>query len=396
VAASVSLVLRKDKARADGRCPVYLRITRDRRTNYVATGVRVLPSQWNADKGRVKPGHDIADTLNARLASLSLKAEKNLFEGRTAKQVKVSLSSTSGEVVSFLDQYIRLLTERSQLWEQRKYEVLRRKLVDCFGAQLKWTELSADAVSKFETYLRVRRKNNPNTVAKELSRLRRIVREAVRQDVLEAASDPFIKFRMPRGQQVHRRKLSPEEIRALMAAILDARAAVARDVFLFSFFAGGMRFGDVARLRVQGVKDGRVSYEAMKTGKQMNLGVPPVGVEIAERYAMGKKGSEYLFPLLTGKRVDSPSLLRRAISSANSSANMRLKAAAKKAGVEDEGLSMHIARHSYADLARRKSGNLHAIMQSLGHSRLAVTQTYLKSLDEDAVDTLTKQVWEGF
>ena len=54
---------------------------------------------------------------------------------------------------------------------------------------------------------------------------------------------------------------------------------------------------------------------------------------------------------------------------------------------------MHIARHSYADHARRMSGDLYAISKSLGHSNLQTTEQYLKSFDRDAVDRLAGQVW---
>lgn len=396
MAGSVALVLKTDKARADGRCPVYVRITSDRKSSYIATGVRVDPALWREDKERVRESHDLADAMNARLLKVRNSAEEALLEGKTAKQVKMILTGEGGEVIGFLDQHIHTLEERGQLWEQRKYEVLKRKLVDCLGGEIVWSHLTAEALTRFETYLRTVRKNNANTTAKELSRLRVIVRKAIRRDVLDPGKDPFVRFQIPKGEPIHRRKLSVAEIAALGEATLDGKAELARDIYLFAFFAGGMRFGDVARLRVSDVKEGRVSYTAMKTGKAMSQGVPSNGLRIAERYAEGRTDSQRLFPALDGKPVGDAVSLRRSISSANASLNQRLKAAARVAGVEPEGLTMHVARHSYADLGRRMSGNLHALMQSLGHSKLSVTEAYLKSLDEDEKDELVRDVWSGF
>ena len=56
-------------------------------------------------------------------------------------------------------------------------------------------------------------------------------------------------------------------------------------------------------------------------------------------------------------------------------------------------ISMHLARHSFADYARTKSGNLYAISKTLGHSSLQITQAYLKSFDQDAVDQLADELW---
>ena len=63
------------------------------------------------------------------------------------------------------------------------------------------------------------------------------------------------------------------------------------------------------------------------------------------------------------------------------------------ADIEHEGLSTHVARHSFADYARQRTGDLYAISKSLGHGNLQTTQTYLKSFDRDAVDKLADELW---
>ena len=85
--------------------------------------------------------------------------------------------------------------------------------------------------------------------------------------------------------------------------------------------------------------------------------------------------------------------LRRRIASRNAQINAALKRVARLAGLEPEGLSMHVARHSFADYARRQGGNLYAIATSLGHSNLQTTETYLKSCDREAVDGLADHLW---
>ena len=52
-------------------------------------------------------------------------------------------------------------------------------------------------------------------------------------------------------------------------------------------------------------------------------------------------------------------------------------------------------RHSYADHARRMSGDLYAISKSPGHSHLQTTETHLNSFDRVAVDQLARDVWNG-
>ena len=85
--------------------------------------------------------------------------------------------------------------------------------------------------------------------------------------------------------------------------------------------------------------------------------------------------------------------LRKRIASRNTTANAALKRLASLAGIEPDGLSTHVARHSFADYARRQTGDLYAISKSLGHGNLSTTETYLRSFDRDAVDGLATRLW---
>ena len=161
---------------------------------------------------------------------------------------------------------------------------------------------------------------------------------------------------------------------------------------MFSYYAAGMRFGDVARLKAPEVSDDRASYRMLKTGTPVSIPLPPPAVAIAKKHAtMADARGSYLFPA-PGDERDGVHLRRR-INSRNAQANTALKRVAKKAGVESVGLSFHVSRHSFADFARRQGGDLYAISKALGHSTLQTTETYLRSFDRDAVDSLARKLW---
>lgn len=54
MATTYHFYLWKDKKRASGECPVYLRITQDRKSRYVSTGVYIEPKDWNEDKEEIR------------------------------------------------------------------------------------------------------------------------------------------------------------------------------------------------------------------------------------------------------------------------------------------------------------------------------------------------------
>ena len=74
--------------------------------------------------------------------------------------------------------------------------------------------------------------------------------------------------------------------------------------------------------------------------------------------------------------------------------NRTLKSLGEMAEIGGDGLSMHTARHTHAELAR-KEGGLFAASKSLGHKRISTSQVYFADSDQDAVDGLTDTLWSN-
>ena len=399
---SVKLVLRTSKARVDGTAPIYLRVTANRKSRYTATGVYVHPKYWNETKQQVRASHDIAPALNDKLERLRSEAQVLALDATSAAAVKAALDGSGGSLSGYFLRFIEGLDASGQFWEWKKYRVTLGKLRAALGNELTWGEVDRAALVKFERYLRQVRKNGPNTVRKEMTRLRRVYKQAIRDGEIKPSEDPFLVYEKPKGQRVERRKLTIEEVRALATLGADAGLLpgsfdeVARDAFTFAFYAGGMRFSDLCQLKAADVVDGRANYRMLKTGTPMSVPLPAPALEIAEKYrSEAERRGGFLFPFLKAGDDTDGVHLRRRINSRNVQANTALKRVAQKAEVETEGLSMHVARHSFADYARRQSGDLYAISKSLGHGNLQTTETYLRSFDRDAVDNLASKLWES-
>jgi integrase len=173
----------------------------------------------------------------------------------------------------------------------------------------------------------------------------------------------------------------------------DNDARLARDIFIFSFYAGGMRIGDALTFQRDNIVGDRVRYSMMKTGTQIDLALPPAALALNRPYL--EASTPFLFPLLEKGDDKDGVYLRKRIAVHSANLNEAIKDACRLAGVENpEAVSMHVSRHSFADFARRKSGNIYAVSKALGHTTLSVTQAYLKSFDRDAVDELTDTLWK--
>ncbi|MDB4539451.1 tyrosine-type recombinase/integrase [Saprospiraceae bacterium] len=81
------------------------------------------------------------------------------------------------------------------------------------------------------------------------------------------------------------------------------------------------------------------------------------------------------------------------ISSRTTKINELLKNIASKAGI-DKRLTSHVARHSFAEIARVKGVPLYDISKALGHSSLAITEQYLSSFDENSLQNAMDMIFE--
>ena len=404
MATTVKAILRESKEKSDGTAPVWIRVTANRQSRFVSTGVYIKPKHWNPKKQKVRTSHPIAPTLNDKLQSFLIDARTEALDADTAAQVKAALAGSGGSLTRFFSDYIEGLDEARRFWQWKKFRVTLGKLQNCFERErISWKDLDRKAMVRFETYLREEVGNATNTIRKEMQRVRRVVKQAIKEEVIKPEDDPFLLYDRPKKEKSNRRKLSLREIEALRGVELEqgTTARKARDTFLFAFYAGGMRFGDLCRIKGQhltGLRSGtpRVEYRMAKTGTPVSAPLPPPAVELVEHYRAGEhfQGPEsFLFPLLEPGDDSGPVKVRRRIASKNALVNRYLKKVAERAEVEPEGLSTHVARHSFADYARRQSGDLYAISKALGHKSLQITEQYLKSFDRDAVDQLANDLW---
>lgn len=394
--ATVKLILRKSKVRSDGTAPIYLRITANRKSRFLSSGVNVEPKHWNDRRQEVRRSHELAAAYNAKLHDLRVEAIQLSLEADTAQQVKRQLDGSGGSLTAYILRYIEGLDQDKRYWGWKRTRVHLGKLQACFGQHIDWKEIDRDALVQFERYLAKEQGNAPSTIRKEMAILGRVFRQAVKDGELRADQNPFHLYDLPRAKPPERIKLTLQEIDQLASVTLEpgSWAALARDAWLISFYLGGMRFGDLASLKVENLKEGRCTYRMNKTERLVSLPIPEQAQSLLQLYLEGKEEDEFALPFLKRGDDADPRKLRRRIGSKNALCNRFIKVAAKRAGLDKaNNLSMHISRHSFADYARQKSGNLYAISKTLGHASLQITQAYLKSFDQEAVDQLADELW---
>lgn len=67
---TVKIVFRKDKPNKRLECPIHIRIIKQRKPVYIATGIMLKAMYWNFEENSVKKNHPNSVRLNLQLQNL--------------------------------------------------------------------------------------------------------------------------------------------------------------------------------------------------------------------------------------------------------------------------------------------------------------------------------------
>ena len=395
--ATFKLLLRKNKQKANGEIPIYLRITENRKSRFISTGISVHPKYWNERLEEIRKSHPQHVVFNDRLKQLladaqttALELKKDKRTNLSAEAVKRKLTSTSSDdFFAFADQYIHNLDIKGRYEEWKKARVLVNKLRNFTKIQeLSFYEIDHNFLIRFERYMRDELGNHQNTIWKNQQIFNRILKAAVVKKIIPLEDNPFL-FHTFRREKTHKEKLGVKEIEALEDLDLEIGSVLwhTRHYFMFSFYCAGIRFSDLCRLQWENLANGRLVYRMEKTATPKSIKLVSQAKQILSHYRdKHSKRDQFIFPLLDDRKdYSDPRFIRRQIASRNTIMNTNLKKLAEIADIQ-LNLSFHVARHSFADFARRQGMDLYSISKALGHTNLKTTEIYLKSFDHETVD----------
>lgn len=258
---------------------------------------------------------------------------------------------------------------------------------------IKPLQITADLMEQYEAYLRARGVTR-NSSSFYMRTLRTLYNKAAECDKSATGKKPWggknVFSNVYTGFDLTRKRaVSLEELRKIKALDLGegSSAALARDLFLFSFYTRGMSFVDMAFLRKGDIVSGELLYVRKKTGGRFAVQWRHEMQAIVDRYAKQTSGTPYLLPIITicngRERCQYESALHRT--------NRHLKRIGAMAGLAAP-LTMYVARHTWATIARKINVPLSVISFSMGHSSEKTTQVYLDSIDAVAADRANSRI----
>lgn len=245
-------------------------------------------------------------------------------------------------------------------------------------------KLDSDLIKRYQSWL-LAKGLKKNTCSFYMRILRAIYNRAVEKG-LTPQNYPF-RYVYTGVDKTTKRAVPIDVIKQLRSLDLSHRPSreFARDMFLFSFFTRGMSYIDMAYLKKSDLKDNYLTYCRRKTGQRLTIRWERQMQEIVDKYP--SPTSPFLLPIIRPSAMRNREWQEEQVQYLNSRhlTNYHLKALSKELGFSPQ-LTMYVARHSWASIAKQKNIPLAVISDGMGHDSESTTRIYLASLSNSVID----------
>jgi site-specific recombinase XerD len=417
---SIKLILKSSKIYANGKSPVLLRVIKDRKAKYFKIGddrYTFEAKQWSdefsllkRDKRLTPDYEDLNDFLSSKFKQAQALIEKYEKSGKSWTLEMFEADFLNSLNTLLIKDFIQLrIKEITKLGKYKSAQILSELLILLQAFYSNSSKLSASSIDykfieAFHYYLHAERGNSNTTIGIYLRALRSVLNEAINRGIGNKDTYPFSKmygatkvFKISQLKTSKKKKYIPKEyILKLYHTPFDKpHLNWAKNLFLFSFFAGGINFKDMAYLTDKNLKKQVtenieiecICFNRSKTNEYIQIPVSKYTSEILQwGYLNSTNNNRYLLPIISNLKVSGVALNNH-ISQKRKRLNNNLKTIAKSLSFPEGLLNIttYYARHSYATTLLKKGAQVELIREALGHKNIKTTQDYLDSFGDETL-----------
>ena len=371
--------------------PLDVRVTVDRKSYYISTGVKVLGKHW---AGAVVARPD-ADALNNRLGIIVRRVNEKVNEYIEARQpIDVSavrefvysgtkVDGKQDRMLTWIESQIDALQVSDDT--RRHYWLLLERLKE-YGKLKSWADITIEAIYDWDAWLHNtvkaqvkkgedERNGSDGTIYNYHKHLKALLNRAHDFGLISASPYDRLKGKFKKGENENIEYLTEEQMQLIMNTrpVPGTQMETVRDLFVFQMFTGmsysDMQAFDIKQYKEETVRD-KISVEKTKRfvyrGERVKTGVPFVGVllppvvDVLERHG-------WQVPKMPNQKY-----------------NCLLKTFGSVIGID--GLHSHLARHTFATYMLSKGAKVQNVMKMLGHKKIDLTMRYAKVIAKDVQD----------
>ena len=398
---SIKIICKK-QPHANGLYPIYLRVTINRKSKFYSTPFTCKLTEWDHKQGEFKSKYKNHLTFNKTLRKLKDNASDvvNLLEQDYESYNLILFdkyySRKMDEDISFkefFEREIKNLLNNSQVSYAKSMQNALTVLIqfeDNLG-NYKFENIDFQFLTNFENFIR-RRGGNDGGIAVYMRNIRTIYNRAINYKIVQPQYYPFRDFKISKFKKKKIKKaLTEVEFKKLLDFDIEkiAEAKNALYAYLFSYYARGMNFTNMAELKWSDMNGYSFQYHRNKTDALLKIKLPvlPIIDKILAFYKIYRPyDTPFVFPILN---QDSHAYTKTELMERKDNVRMyynkQLALISKACGLE-KNIYFYSARHTFATAALRNNVNINIIKQSLGHKRLSTTENYLEDFHDNEVD----------
>ena len=404
------------------RYTLVLQIVRERKRSVIFTPYKLLPAEFDPKKGvavptsRIREHRNFIREVNDYLCS-QLRDVETVIDGLERRGKPFSATDVARSfrkrydnrcINTFFDTLIREMEKSGKFGTASTYRTTLMAFEKfAAGRRYNFAELDGITVHRFQKFLLQDGLKN-NTVAFYLNKLRSAYNKAMREGFAPKGADPFDGVSL-RIEKTRKLAVSDAVLRKVVASKFPGRneLAVARDLFLFSFYTRGMSFVDMAYLQQSDIQGDVIRYQRRKTGQLFTIRIIPELHALIDRYR--EFCAPWVLPVMLYITPDGAYLplryngstpeerqefereLHKRYKYSRSNYLRMLRRVSARLGLE-QNLTFNMARHTWASRARRKGIPMAVISEGLGHTSEKTTRIYLDELEAKSLDDANRIV----
>lgn len=363
--ASVKVILRKHNQKADGRYPIAIRVTVNRKSKFTFIDW-IKEKDWDANNSKVKSSHPNSKRLNNLIQKKLVEADDMILEAEslnknyTSGEIKEGIKSNSSKT-SFFKMANEHISNLSAIGKHNRASseqgMLNNLSVMLNKSDILFHQIDESFLNKLKVFLIGSKGVSERAVVNHYVFIRTIFNRAISNNLVDAKYYPFgkgrVKIKYPESVKIG---LDEEEIRAIeeMTLIEGSPQWHTRNVFLFSFYLAGVRISDVLHMKWSDITEDRLSYKMGKNNKVVSLKMPSKAIEIINAYKdQAEKETDLIFPELKKAKLSDTKDVHAKIRTATKKFNKYLKTIGEELNIRKK-ITTHIARHSFGNIAGDK------------------------------------------
>lgn len=394
----IHILLDNQQVHEDGTHDLYFNITSDEGKRFrVKTDIRcsqkpvglLFPRTERNSAAKSARLRDLYDQIEA----FGLE-NPNMRTDRLKNEVSIIIKGRGVHVKSagkvFADYILEFAEMKDKASTRTLYELTYNK-VRAYDSHATFATMDEQWLEDFERHYR-KKGMSINGVAQQLRNIRSVFNYCRKRKYTKEY--PFLNYRI-KEERVAVESLSVYQLRQLRDYPCDAWQEIYRDLFMLSFYLGGVNAGDL--LLCKELKNGRFVEKRRKTGELIDVPVCEEAMRIIERW----KGKDYLLCVMDGYKDyhDFVSRWNQALKKIGTSEIVPDKTGRRRKVLYHPllpSITTYTARYTFASLAANDLEiPLETIGKCLAHawSKSTVTARYISD-DRRKVDKAFEKVME--